>query len=648
MKQIIQYSVATLFISISAGISLIVYPVFLQLYFPNRTLNNLHYVAVCLISYEIGRYLNYILSPIVLNKIKLKTYVWTILIISLIFNILFGFTSNLYEISLIRFALGLFTTHNNLSNILNTLMNLKKNKALHVYTQISPNIIFIINFLFGLFLFDYDGFKENLLNNRDNQEISLIQNLTKFPKEINIPHFNVAIFICVEYMILMVILGLSNTISFEDSSFISSEIPSDKITPVPKKSFEMSQEENKNDFSKGNSKATKTKRELILFSDPNTPKDKRPKLNNKTIEHNKSKEIVKFEIEENQQQKESNSEGNLPQSLQNKETKDISTTNIKKVEVNNTNQYSDRDISKNNIKKLEIEEKSLNDINNNYIVSKKTTTKERSNLKLNLNIEEAKPPKNYIVKKHFPSSQTNELVVSNNTFEKQLKAIITQPGNSLNEEDSFNNKNEYSFLKFTLILTMITFSNAIIFNIMLIILYFEFCVKFNSDSNNKELLYSFTIIYLAITIVTYLKLKLLKENSTFSFKNFVVFTIINTICSILIIVWLFTFKDLITDNIVILVFCYFVFATQSIFSQFTINEFWKAVSSYSLALQAKLNKKHYLFTIPSRCLAILLVYIINNNYIQDDIQISKEYNTYVIMVSSVLVFLNIFIIRNIN
>lgn len=275
---LLNYIVSTIFIFISTGNSLIVYPIFIQMYFPNKIINELYKVSFLLIAYEIGRYINYVLSILIFNKYKrifcsLKCYVWFVLIISTILSLCFGLTSCLYELLVIRLLLGLFTTHNNLNIIFNTLFNLNNKKNLQVYIQIIPNIVFIINFILGILIFDYNNYQKTLFefnnknitkiysklinntfnktnilnynfnktnlnhsndlliysnNSYNNIKLLLEKNSLDIPNHNMLfyvsnktypPHFKIALIMTSLYILLMGILFFSKSLSFYDTSY---------------------------------------------------------------------------------------------------------------------------------------------------------------------------------------------------------------------------------------------------------------------------------------------------------------------------------------------------------------------------------------------------------------------------------------------
>lgn len=213
---ILPYIISFLFITVSAGSSLIVYPIFLQLFFPNKETNELYKVAYLLIAYEAGRFINNLISPSLVKKLDLKCYVWTILIISTSLYAIMAFTYSFLELLLIRLLHGIFTTHNYLTIILDALLNVKAKRSLQIFNQAIPNIIFIMSFLIGMTLFSFTDYQQRITNEGGIIERSFIDNISDYNEA---PHFKVIMIIIGFNLLLMMFLLLCRTISFQDSSY---------------------------------------------------------------------------------------------------------------------------------------------------------------------------------------------------------------------------------------------------------------------------------------------------------------------------------------------------------------------------------------------------------------------------------------------
>ena len=210
----LNYIVGFLFISIVTGSTLIVYPIFFRRFIPDEKNIQLLELLTLLLSYEIGRLINYIFSKYLIDFFKMNRFVWILLLVSTVLSFMFLFTETVIELALVRLCLGIVSLQNQLQLIFNTIFNLKNSKFLK-FISLSPNIIIIINFNIGYLLYSD-------LNKKASDYKSFYNNISKFKA---VDHFMGGMFILIEYLLLILILKCCKGYNFQDSTITNSNKP---------------------------------------------------------------------------------------------------------------------------------------------------------------------------------------------------------------------------------------------------------------------------------------------------------------------------------------------------------------------------------------------------------------------------------------
>lgn len=625
------FVVASLFISISTGGSLIAYPVFLQLFFPSFTDNRIYMLAFILVFYEAGRLVNNLITPRLINKLELKKYVWIILVTSLVLNILFSFTANFGLLVLVRLLLGIMTLQNNLSLILNSLFNLKNKPKLYVFTQISPNIIVIINFLAACFFYDntatFDADKYIIMN---------------------APHKRVGLFVVINYGLLIFILICSKSLSFVDSSYGTMVLPDSAIATNKRDSDigkDITNKEKVNEYldnsKAGDSKVMKSKRSLILFSDPNVSKGNQMKNLNESAD---IKDII--EKDENKLAFGNSDERNdglrAFKKDSNEELENCNMKSPEKKSQTNCQNSKNTDISEISKEVFHKDDNLVIDVDPSHQQSATATNNRAFNSGIKL---ETNGTTDFKIKR--TNSQASSVNERASNFNKDHQNSAT--------EEVFNRGGQSSIkLKMNLIQFFSTFNNGIMFNTMLLFMYFNLKLINSNDITFLSFELCFSLIYLIIGIFSLVRTFTKASVETeYSFVSFAVGSGLTSVLSFVTFFWLLSFSSFRTELTFILIFGVLVFSAHSITSQFVMIEYNKSLQNLDKAMREWITQSQLHFTIPSRTLAIFLQFCLN--YIGYVSQNSSEtlveynlnilFNSYLVILGAVLPIVNIILIR---